>query len=57
MSTPPRVNARCPQPRCGRVLYRRTMEVPDPTHDQQVMAAQPHRGCGGRVVPLREVAR
>jgi hypothetical protein len=45
-------NARCL--RCRRRLVRLSLAVPDPTRLQQTLASLPHRGCGGKVVPIRE---
>jgi hypothetical protein len=44
-------NARCL--RCHRRLVRLSLAVPDPTPLQQTLALLPHRGCGGRVVPIQ----
>jgi hypothetical protein len=50
-NTPAPPNARCV--RCGALLYRHSMAHPDPTRAEQAIAALPHRGCGGQVVPTQ----
>lgn len=43
--------------RCGRRLVRLSLNPTDPTAHQRALAAQPHQGCGGRVVPIRQETR
>jgi hypothetical protein len=48
-------NARCT--RCGHLLARISLAAANPTPHQRMLAALPHRGCGGRVVPIRQEVR